>query len=72
VLEVAGKHVTIDDHGVVMVDGRPGIPLTRVDGATDARTRRTALLVIERYLGAGGDIHDCPRVCRDFGLIFRP
>ena len=67
VLHVKGKHVTIDDRGVVMVDGREGIPLTRVDGASDTLTKRTALLIIERYLGADGHIHDCPRDCRDFG-----
>ena len=46
------RHVTIGDHGVFEGTNDSGKPL-RVDGATDASTKRTALLLIGLISSAG-------------------
>jgi hypothetical protein len=72
-LVVRGKPVTIDDRGVVLVDGREGVPRTRVEGTTTAMTKRTALAVIKRFIDVDVfDVQNCSRACRNFGLMFRP
>jgi hypothetical protein len=56
-LVIDGKRVTLDPTGVVQVDGQPISKDTsvRIEGATDAATRRTALLLIGLTLG--GEAH---------------
>lgn len=51
-LVVADKRVTIDDKGVFVMDGKMPQPALRVEGATDAKTRRTALLIMALVMGA--------------------
>jgi len=45
-LVMDGVKVTIDDHGGLLKDGKPIAPPVRVDGVTDAPSRRTALFVM--------------------------
>ncbi len=73
VLVVRRKPVTIDDRGVVLIDGREGVPRTRVEGATTALARRTALAIIKRFLDIDvRDLQNCQRNCRNFSLLFPP
>lgn len=52
-LVIAGKHVTLDPQGAVLVDGAalPSKVPVRIEGVTDAGTRRTALLLVALTLG---------------------
>jgi hypothetical protein len=56
-LAIGARHVTLDPHGTLLVDGHPihgnG---TRVEGATTPATRRTALLLIAITLGGATDV----------------
>jgi hypothetical protein len=45
-LVMADKHFTIDAHGALLLDGKPGDLPLRVEGASDPASRRTALLLI--------------------------
>lgn len=54
-LVLEGKRITIDDKGVLLVDGQPSPngKTMRVEGAIDARTRRTALTIMGLMFGGG-------------------
>jgi hypothetical protein len=45
-LQLAGKHVTIDASGAFLLDGKAGEIPMRVEGASDAGSRRAALLIV--------------------------
>lgn len=45
-LVMDGVKVTIDDRGALLKDGKPITPPVRVEGVTDASSRRTALFVM--------------------------
>jgi len=45
-LQLAGKNVTIDANGAFLLDGKPGEIPMRVEGASDAGSRRAALLIV--------------------------
>lgn len=45
-LAVDGVKLTIDDRGALLKDGKPITPAVRVEGVTDAPSRRTALFVV--------------------------
>jgi len=45
-LVMDGVKVTIDDHGALLKDGKAITPPVRVEGVTDAASRRTALFVM--------------------------
>jgi hypothetical protein len=54
-LEMGGKKVTLDAKGDLLVDGAP-LPDKdlRIEGATDEKSRRTALLVVGLLMGSPG------------------
>ena len=45
-LVIAGKHVTIDDKGSVLQDGQPDQKPLRVEGVSDAGSKRAALVLL--------------------------
>jgi hypothetical protein len=53
-LALGGRAVTLDERGVLQIDGPPiaGMP-PRVEGIIDPATRRTALLLVGIMLEAG-------------------
>jgi hypothetical protein len=53
-LAADGKHITIDGKGVFMIDGKQGDKALRVEGASDPKAQRTALVIIAMLMDVGG------------------
>jgi hypothetical protein len=57
-LVIEAKRITINDKGEFLMDGKADTKSFRVEGATDAKTQRTALIVAALMLASGGQKTD--------------